>query len=65
MERIATASEGDLGRIQELEKEVLDLKIFNKGKDYFVEQMQTERNGFIDQLLSASHKVSELETRLL
>jgi len=31
----------------------------------FIEQMQKERNGFIDQLLTANRKVGELETRLL
>ena len=45
--------------------EVLDLKITNRGKDYFIEQIQKERDGFVDQLLSASRKVGELETKLL
>jgi hypothetical protein len=29
-----------------LEKEILDLKITNRGKDYFIEQLQKEREGF-------------------
>jgi hypothetical protein len=64
-ERGAAASEGDMGRIQELEKEVLDLKILNKGKDFFVEQLQKERNRFFDQLLTANRKMGELEEKLL
>jgi hypothetical protein len=64
-ERTAAASEGEVGRIRELEKEVLDLKILNKGKDFFVEQLQKERNGFFEQVLSANRKVGELEAKLL
>lgn len=58
-------SEADTGRMREFEKEVLDLKITNRGKDFLIEQMQKERNGFFDQLLAANRKVGELETRLL
>lgn len=65
VERTAAALEGDLGRIQELEKEVLDQKILNKGKDFFVEQLQKERNVFVDQLLTANRKMGEVETKLI
>jgi hypothetical protein len=41
------------------------LKIANRGKDLFIEQMQKEWNGFFDQLLTASRKMGELETKLL
>jgi hypothetical protein len=58
-------SENETRRIRELEAEVMDLKIVNKGKDYFIEQMQKERDGFVHQMLEASRKVWELETRLL
>jgi hypothetical protein len=64
-ERAKDVSESDDGRVRELERENLDLKIANRGKDYLIEQMQNERTGFFDQLLSASRKVGELETRLL
>jgi hypothetical protein len=59
------SDEKDSGRIREIERELIDLKIANRGKDYLIEQLQKERNGFFDQLLSASRKVGELETRLL
>jgi len=52
-------------RVRELEKEVLDLRITNRGKDYLVDQMKGERDRFFDQLLQASRKVGELETKLL
>lgn len=55
----------DNERFKELERENLDLKIANRGKDFLIDQLKTERNGFFDQLLSASRKVGELETKLL
>jgi hypothetical protein len=39
----APASEGDISRMSELEKEVMDLRILNKGKDFFIEQLKNER----------------------
>ena len=58
-------SESDNDQVKELERENLDLKIANRGKDYLIEQLQKERGGFFDQLLSANRKVGELETKLL
>jgi hypothetical protein len=55
----------DESRVNELERENLDLKITNRGKDFLIEQMQKERNVFFDQLLSANRKVGELGTKLL
>ena len=57
--------EDDKVHFRELERENLDLKIANRGKDYLIEQMQNERNGFFDQLLSANRKMGELEAKLL
>jgi len=51
--------------IKSLEREVRDLQITNRAKDMFIEQLQNERTGIFEQLLDASHKVGELETRLL
>jgi hypothetical protein len=58
-------SEADDERTRELERENLDLKIANRGKDYLIEQLQKERTSFFDQVLIATRKVGELETRLL
>ena len=52
-------------QLKELERENLDLKIANRGKDYLIEQLQKERSGFFDKLLAANRKVGELETKLL
>jgi len=52
-------------RAKKLEKEAMDLKILNSGKDFLIEQLRQERNSFFDQLLDASRKVGELETKLL
>jgi hypothetical protein len=51
-------------KVQELEREILDLKIANRGKDYFIEQMKHERTGFIEQLQTSSRIVGQLETKL-
>lgn len=55
----------DDGRLKELERENLDLKITNRGKDYFIEQLQKERDGYVEKLVSFSEKVGELEAKLL
>jgi hypothetical protein len=36
-----------------------------EGKDFLIEQRKQERDGFFGQLLEASRKVGELESRLL
>jgi hypothetical protein len=53
------------GKSADLEKELLDLKILNSGKDFLIQQLRQERDGFFDKLLDASRKVGELETKLL
>jgi len=49
----------------ELERENLDLKITNRAKDIHMERMQKERDVIFEQLLAASRKMGELETKLL
>jgi hypothetical protein len=58
-------SETESERTRELERENLDLKIANRGKDLMIEHMQKERTDFFDQLLAANRKLGELETKLL
>jgi predicted RNase H-like nuclease (RuvC/YqgF family) len=67
-----SGSHDEVERVRELEKEVLDLKITNRGKDYFIEQLQKERDSFgkerqeyVEKLMSFNRKVGELETKLL
>lgn len=63
-----TASENvgsDKETVEELKKEITDLKITNRAKDMFIERLQNERDGFFDQLVTSSRKMGELETRLL
>jgi hypothetical protein len=64
-QKMAAAKAGDERKVQELEREIMDLKIANRGKDYLIDQLKGERNGFFDQLLTANRKVGELETKLL
>jgi hypothetical protein len=63
-QKIATAKTGDERKIQELEREILDLKIANRGKDYLIDQLKGERTGFFEKLLSATRTVGQLETKL-
>lgn len=55
----------------ELRKELLDLKITNRAKDLFIEQLKEEREGFaaerqnyVEQLMTFNRRLGELETRL-
>jgi len=59
------ASATDEQKVQELEREIMDLKIANRGKDYLIDQLKGERTGFFDQILTASRKMGKLENRLL
>ncbi len=58
-------SENEPRGIRELEREIYDLKINNRAKDYFIEELQRQREGLVQQLVTSSRKVGELETRLL
>ncbi len=60
-----STSEAETSRVKELERENLDLKIANRGKDYLIDQLKDERTGFFEQLLTANRKVGELESKLL
>ena len=55
----------DLDDVKTLQAEVLDLTITNKGKDYLIDQLKNERQGFIKQLQDDAHKIGKLETELL
>ena len=51
--------------IVELRKEMTDLKITNRGKDYFIEQMRSERESLLKQLVDSSQRNGQLEAKLL
>jgi hypothetical protein len=58
-------------KIKDLEKENIDLKITNRGKDYFIEQLQedrkqlsVEREQFVKDLVGFSKRIGVLETQL-
>ena len=61
--RNSTSSTDDR-KLQELEREILDLKIANRGKDYLIDQLKGERTGFFEKLLSTTRSVGQLETQL-
>ena len=65
IERPDTASEApDPERTNHLEQEVLDLKILNGGKDFLIDQLRKERDGFIAQLVDGSRRIGQLESEL-
>ena len=64
-QKMAAAKPGDERKVLELEREILDLKIANRGKDYLIDQLKGERTGFFEKLLSATRTVGQLETKLL
>jgi hypothetical protein len=55
----------DANEARTLKQEILDLKITNRGKDFFIEQLQKEREGYVGQLIESSKRVGELESKLL
>ena len=59
-----SADTADDRKLQELEREVLDLKITNRGKDIFIEQLKNERGDFFEKLLSANRTMGQLEIKL-
>ena len=60
----AMAKAADERKVQEMEREILDLKITNRGKDIFIEQLKNERSDFFDKLLTANRTMGQLETKL-
>lgn len=64
-------SDTDSARLKDLEQEVMDLKIMNRGKDYFIDQLKqdreafvSERQQFVEKLITFTRKVGELESEL-
>lgn len=55
----------DTRKLRALEVEVTDLKITNRAKDYFIEQLKQERGAMVEQLTTSARRVGELETKLL
>jgi hypothetical protein len=51
-------------RLMELEREIFDLQIANRGKNYLIVELNKERNRFFNQLLEANRTVGQLETKL-
>ena len=51
-------------RVKELENQVLDLKILNGGKDFLIDQIRKEREGLMNQAVSYSRRIGQLEAEL-
>ena len=57
--------DADDRELAELKKANTDLSITNRAKDYFIEQLKTEREHLTKQLVETSRQVGQLETKLL
>ena len=51
-------------KLQELERENMDLKIANRSEDYQIGELNKERTTFFDQRLIANRTLGQLETKL-
>ena len=60
----ALTKAADERKVQEMEREIMDLKIANRGKDYLIDQLKGERTGFFERLLSVNRTMGQLETKL-
>jgi hypothetical protein len=58
-------SSEDDEELAELQKEMMDLKITNRAKDQFIQQLQGERKEMLDALVANSRVIGQLETKLL
>jgi hypothetical protein len=63
--KIPHEAEESVERMRELEREVMDLKITNRAKDMFIEQLKTERETDVRKLTLFSRKIGEMASRLL
>jgi len=54
----------DEQRHKELEREIFDLQITNRGKDYLIGELNKERKSFFDQILATNRTVGQLEAKL-
>jgi hypothetical protein len=59
------SSEPEPEAVEQLRRELRDLQITNRGKDYFIERLEKERDRMLQQVVEANRTVGQLETRLL
>jgi hypothetical protein len=66
------AEGNDAEAVRTMRQENLDLKITNRAKDMFIEQLQKERDGFalerqgyVEKLMTFNHRLGTLESQLL
>ncbi|HEV2452926.1 MAG TPA: hypothetical protein VGY98_01605 [Verrucomicrobiae bacterium] len=66
------ATENEPAQTRELELQIRDLEITNRVKDQvigmkdkFIEQLQQEQRNYIERLIDSSHRIGQLEAKLL
>ena len=70
--RAPAEANSEVSNIPRLQQELMDLKITNRAKDYYIEQLKSEREGFaleredyVEKLINSNRQIGELETKLL
>ena len=48
-----------------MKREIMDLKIANRGKDYLIDVLKSERPDFVGKVIQANKKLGELENKIL
>lgn len=59
-----TTKATDERKVQELEREIRDLKITNRAKDMFIEILKNERAEVFEKFLPVNRPIGQLETKL-
>ena len=55
---------GDIATVEALNARITDLEITNRAKDYFLDQLKSERAELLERVTGQSRRLGELETRL-
>jgi hypothetical protein len=58
------SSDSDGWYLDHLEKDLMDLKILNGGKNFLIDQLRKEREGLINRVVDFSRQVGQLETQV-
>jgi hypothetical protein len=64
-ERSSDGNSEHLVRVKDLERQNRDLEIATRAKDFYVEQLESERGQFVERLIGMSRYVGELQTQVL
>jgi len=61
----SAATQTNLGNAEAIRQEIANMQVTNRAKDLFIEQLQKDREHYVEQLMDFNRKFGELETKLL